>query len=181
MYLPCPSASRLRGAASLRRPLLRQPMTQPASARAQQPETSHERNHNSLTCPCGSQHETTGAQRAARRVLWASALVGIAEYRGTDFVEMIPHCGHNLPVAFRGWLDSEGPQQRRGRLARVSCFPKRGVQPLVSKVVKDQVNYAPGVEGFFESLGLLMAGFGHQAILFPASRVDLRHPTPVSR
>src|SRR5215472_11326701 len=98
----------------------------------------------------------------------ASAFVGILEHRGTDLGKLIPHGGHHLPVALRGGLDSKGPQQRGGGLARVSCFPKRGVQSLVRKVVKDQVNYAPGVE----SLGLLMAGFWHQAILFPASRVD---------
>jgi hypothetical protein len=83
--------------------------------------------------------------------------------------KLIPHSGHHLPVALRGGLDSKGPQQRGGGLARVSCFPERGVQSLVGEVVKDQVNYAPGVE----SLGLLMAGFWHQAILFHASRTVL--------
>ena len=93
----------------------------------------------------------------------ASAFVGIVEHRGTDLSKLIPYGSHHLPVALRGGLDSKGQQQRGRWLTRVSCFPKRGVQSLVSKVVKDQVNDAPGVE----SLGLLMAGFRHQAILFP--------------
>jgi hypothetical protein len=44
-------------------------------------------------------------------------------------------------------LDPQRAEQLRGRGTRVAGFPQDRMQSLVSQVVKDQVDYAPGVEG----------------------------------
>src|SRR5215472_10706992 len=98
-------------------------------------------------------------------ILWrcsgTSALVRIAEHRGTNLVKLIPHRSHHLTVAFRRGLDSEGPQQRGRGHTRVAGFAQSRVQSLVSQMVKDQVNDAPRVEG----LGLWRLASGHRHLL----------------
>jgi hypothetical protein len=68
--------------------------------------------------------------------------------------EQVPEFGElildvlGLPlVAFGGRLDPHGAQQIRGGRARVARFTQDRMQSLVSQVMKDQVNYAPRVEG----------------------------------
>ena len=56
-----------------------------------------------------------------------SGIAGLAEHRGTDLVKMEPDGGHDLPVALRGGLDSQRPQQRGGRLAGVPALTESGV------------------------------------------------------
>jgi hypothetical protein len=50
-------------------------------------------------------------------------------------------------IALGGWLDSQAAEQGRGGSAGIARFTQDRMQPLVSQVMKDQVDYAPGVEG----------------------------------
>jgi hypothetical protein len=49
-------------------------------------------------------------------------------------------------IALGGWFDSHGAEQGRGGGAGVARFTQDWMQSLVSQVMKDQVDYAPGVE-----------------------------------
>jgi hypothetical protein len=50
-------------------------------------------------------------------------------------------------VALGSRLDSQAAEQGGGRWAGIARFAQDRMQSLVSQMVKDQVNYAPGVEG----------------------------------
>ena len=50
-------------------------------------------------------------------------------------------------VSLGGWLDPQGAEQLRGRGTGVTRLTQDRMQSLVSQVVKDQVDYAPRVEG----------------------------------
>jgi len=50
-------------------------------------------------------------------------------------------------VPHGGWLDPQGAEQLRGRGTGITRLTQDRVQSLVSQVVKDQVDYAPGIKG----------------------------------
>ena len=50
-------------------------------------------------------------------------------------------------IPLGGWLDPQGAEQLRSRGTGITRFTQDRMQSLVSQVVKDQVDYAPRVEG----------------------------------
>src|ERR1039457_2523652 len=75
-----------------------------------------------------------------------------AEYGGPNLREMVVNIPGYLPVAFRGRLDSQRPEQIRGWRTRVARVPQRGMQAVGRQMVKDQVDDAPRVVGLLRQL-----------------------------
>jgi hypothetical protein len=59
-------------------------------------------------------------------------------------------------IALGGRLDAQAAEQGRGVRAGVTRFTQDRMQPLVSQVMKDQVDYAPGVEGLIRGRTLVI-------------------------
>ena len=55
----------------------------------------------------------------------------------------------SLPISFGGRRDPECAQQVRCGPARVPGLSEHRVQPLVGQMAEDEVDDAPGIEGFY--------------------------------
>jgi hypothetical protein len=72
----------------------------------------------------------------------------VTEDRVPQLLKLSPDVGGHLPVALRGGRYAEGPEQGRGRLARVARLAENRVQALRSQMMEHQVDDGPRIVGF---------------------------------